>query len=121
MENQSTFSKVVKIIGAVAAVIVGFILLISPSDSIAAESIFIGTISLVCGVYIFNGLDKTQGRIVATVLFLLALYAFAKAFDLFDTSIIRRVAGGVALISGFILLIPLFSKKEDSKDKTTDN
>lgn len=120
MENQSTFSKIIKIIGAVASIIVGLILLVSPSDSVTAESMFIGTIALVCAVYIFNGLDKKQGRIVATVLFLLALYAFAKAFDLFDTSIIRRVAGGVGLVSGFILLLPFFTKK-DKEDKEVVN
>ena len=115
MENNSSFNKVIKIIGAVATVIIGFVLLVSPSDSLTAESIFIGVIALACGVYIWNGASKKQGMVIATVLFLLALYAFAKAFELFDTVIIRRIAGGLGVLSGVLLLLPIIMNRKQNK------
>jgi uncharacterized membrane protein HdeD (DUF308 family) len=111
MEENGTLNKVIKIIGAVAAIIIGLVLLVSPSDSLTAESIFIGVIALACGAYIWNGATKKQGMVIAMVLFLLALYAFAKAFELFDTVIIRRIAGGLGVLSGVILLLPVFMNR----------
>ncbi|MBP9813324.1 hypothetical protein KBC51_02705 [Candidatus Saccharibacteria bacterium] len=123
MKENTSVGKVVKIIGAVAAIVIGFVLLFSPSDSLTAESIFIGVIALACGAYIWNGANKKQGMVIATVLFLLALYAFAKAFELFDTVIIRRIAGGLGVLSGILLLLPIIMnrKKDKQPEKSTDS
>ena len=61
--------------------------------------------------------------VIATVLFLLALYAFAKAFELFDTVIIRRIAGGLGVLSGILLLLPIIMnrKKDKQPEKSTDS
>lgn len=115
MKENKSLTKIVKIIGAVAAVVIGLVLLVSPSDSLTAESIFIGVIALVCGAYIWNGATKKQGMIIAGVLFLLALYAFAKAFELFDTVLIRRLAGGLGILSGILLMLPVFASSRAEK------
>ena len=120
MEENGTLNKVIKIIGAVAAIIIGLVLLVSPSDSLTAESIFIGVIALACGAYIWNGATKKQGMVIAMVLFLLALYAFAKAFELFDTVIIRRIAGGLGVLSGVILLLPVFMNRSKVDSTKTE-
>jgi uncharacterized membrane protein HdeD (DUF308 family) len=106
MENDTALIKVFKVIGAAAAVVIGGVLLLSPNNSTTAEAIFVGTIALVCGLYVVNGTTKKQGMIIAAVLFLLAVYSFAKAFEIFDTALIRRIAGGFAVVSGIILAIP---------------
>lgn len=120
MEENGTLNKVIKIIGAVAAIIIGLVLLVSPSDSLTAESIFIGVIALACGAYIWNGATKKQGMVIAMVLFLLALYAFAKAFEPFDTVIIRRIAGGLGVLSGVILLLPVFMNRSKVDSTKTE-
>lgn len=120
MNENTSLSKVVKIVGAVAAIVIGLVLLVSPSDSLTAESIFIGVIALTCGAYIWNGATKNQGMIIAGVLFLLALYAFAKAFELFDTVLIRRIAGGLGILSGILLLLPVFTNKRAEKADTQE-
>ena len=120
MEENGTLNKVIKIIGAVAAIIIGLVLLVSPSDSLTAESIFIAVIALACGAYIWNGATKKQGMVIAMVLFLLALYAFAKAFELFDTVIIRRIAGGLGVLSGVILLLPVFMNRSKVDSTKTE-
>ena len=120
MEENGTLNKVIKIIGAVAAIIIGLVLLVSPSDSLTAESIFIAVIALACGAYIWNGATNKLGMVIAMVLFLLALYAFAKAFELFDTVIIRRIAGGLGVLSGVILLLPVFMNRSKVDSTKTE-
>jgi uncharacterized membrane protein HdeD (DUF308 family) len=120
MKDNGPFSKVVKVIGAVASVLIGCVLLLSSSDSVMAESLFIGVIALACGAFVWNGASPKQGKIIACVLLLLALYAFAKAFELFDTTIIRRLAGVFAIASGLILLTPIIASATKNKNvKTT--
>ena len=119
MKENGALNKVVKIIGAIASLLIGCVLLLSSSDSIMAESLFIGVIALACGAFIWNGASPKQGKIIASVLLLLALYAFAKAFELFDTTIVRRIAGVFAIASGLILLIPIVISASSSK--STEN
>ena len=52
MKDNGPFSKVVKVIGAVASVLIGCVLLLSSSDSVMAESLFIGVIALACGAFV---------------------------------------------------------------------
>lgn len=115
MKENGALNKVVKIIGAIASLLIGGVLLLSSSDSIMAESLFIGVISLACGAFIWNGASPKQGKIIASVLLLLALYAFAKAFELFDTTIVRRIAGVFAIASGLILLLPIIINASKTK------
>ena len=123
MKDNGALNKIVKIIGAIASVLIGGVLLLSASDSVMAESLFIGVIALACGAFVWNGSSPKQGKIIASVLLLLALYAFAKAFELFDTTIIRRLAGVFAIASGLILLIPIIAgniSKNNSEDKPSE-
>lgn len=115
MKENGTLNKVVKIVGAIASVLIGGVLLLSSSDSVMAESLFIGVIALACGAFIWNGASPKQGKIIASVLLLLALYAFAKAFELFDTTIVRRIAGVFAIASGLLLLIPIIASASKAK------
>lgn len=119
MSDTSSIGKVTKIIGAIAAILIGLVLLFSASDSVVAEAIFVGTIVLVCGVYSVNGTSRKQGVVIATILFLLAAYLFAKAFNVFedfDSANIRRVAGIFSIVSGLILVIPIFRKKSETTE-----
>jgi hypothetical protein len=125
MKENGVLNKIVKIVGAIASVLIGGVLLLSANDSVMAESLFIGVIALACGAFVWNGSSPKQGKIIASVLLLLALYAFAKAFELFDTTIIRRLAGVFAIASGLILLVPIVANninkpKSQKSHKTID-
>ena len=125
MKENGALNKIVKIVGAITSVLIGGVLLLSANDSVMAESLFIGVIALACGAFVWNGSSPKQGKIIASVLLLLALYAFAKAFELFDTTIIRRLAGVFAIASGLILLVPIVANninkpKSQNSHKTID-
>lgn len=106
MATTRSGSATVKIIVAIAAIVVGLFLVFFPTTPAVADGVFVGSIAVALAVYLWSGVTATQARTIAIVLLVLAAYAFIRGFGLLDLSILRQVGGIVAIVIGAILLWP---------------
>lgn len=105
-ETSGSLSQGVKLVAAIAAIVVGIFLLVGSTNDIVADALFVGTIALVSGIYLWSGVTSGQSKVIALVLLLVAAYAFIQGFGLFDLTIIRRLGGIFAVVSGVVMVIP---------------
>lgn len=97
---------IVKLVVSVAAIGVGLFLVFGATSAPVADGVFVGAIALVLAVYLWPGVSLGQGRVIAVVLVLVALYAFIRGFGALELAVVRQLGGITAIVSGVILLIP---------------
>lgn len=114
--SASSTSTAVKLVVSIAAVIVGLFLVFGATTPAIADGVFVGSIALVLAVYLWPGITLNQGRIVAVVLILVAVYAFVRGFGLLELALIRQLGGITAIVSGVILALP-FVRAQFAKNK----
>lgn len=102
----STTSTVVKLVVSVAAIVVGLFLVVAATSAPVADGVFVGSIAIVLAVYLWSGVSKSQSRIIAVVLLLVALYAFIRGFGALELAVVRQLGGITAIVIGVILALP---------------
>ncbi len=108
---ESRTSRVVKLIAAIAAIVVGLFLVFGAASAPVADAVFIGSIALVLAVYLWPGVSRRQARLISIVLIFVASYAFIRGFGLLDLAFLRQLGGIAAIVSGVILGLPFVKSK----------
>lgn len=113
--GTSSAGSIIKLVAAIAAIIVGLFLVFGATTASIADGVFVGAIALVAAVYLWPGVTKGQARVISISLVLLSAYAFIRGFGLLELATLRQLGGITAIVSGVILLLP-FVKTWTSKD-----
>jgi hypothetical protein len=106
MATEKSTSSGVKIVAAVAAIVVGVFLVFFPSTPALADGIFVAALALAAAVFLWTGVTTAQARTVAIVLLVLAAYALIRGFGLLELNLLRQVGGIIAIGAGAVLLWP---------------
>ena len=102
---------IIKLVVSAIAISGGLFLVFGSTTPVVSDAIFVGGIALVLAVYLWPGVTRNQGRLIAVVLVFIAAYAFVRGFGLLELSLLKQIGGIVAIVSGVILALPFIRRQ----------
>lgn len=111
MATAKPTPSVVKLVAAIAAIVVGVFLIFFPSTPALADGIFVAALALAAALFLWSGVTTAQARTVAIVLMVLAAYALIRGFGLLELTLLRQLGGILAIACGAVLAWPAIRGK----------